>query len=78
MSVYRVVDAVGVDVKDAVVDDCFDSGSGKVAVVIFDGVHKAVEFCQDCILVAIGEQGGDEFQEETFKRVVHQGEYVVG
>ena len=61
MSIYCVVDAVGVDVKDAVVDDGFDSGAGKVAVVVFDGVHKAVEFCQDCFLVAVGEQGGDEF-----------------
>lgn len=69
-SIYRIVNAVFIDVFDTVFENCFDLIACALAVLLLDCGNHLIKPEKDFFLVAIAEQRRYEFEEKTFKSIV--------
>lgn len=69
-SIYRIVNAVFIDVLDTVFENCFDLIACALAVLLLDCHNQIVKPENYLLFVAIAEKRRYEFEEKTFKSIV--------
>lgn len=69
-SIYRIINAVFIDVFDTVFENCFDLIACALAVLLLDCHNQIVKPEKYFLFVAIAEKRRYEFEEKTFKSIV--------
>lgn len=69
-SIYRIINAVFIDVFDTVFENCFDLIACAIAVLLLDCHNQIVKPEKYFLFVAIAEKRRYEFEEKTFKSIV--------